>query len=132
MLECLFDAEPDFPVVLNALRQLRVHALVEERVLHEKIKDVLRANNIGYRYEYALGPRNRVDFLTFGGTAIECKKKKPNERSVIQQLERYASFADVRSIVLVIERYHVLPPNIGGKPCASIGLNRLWGFGGVI
>lgn len=129
-MDCLFECSSDFRNVLNALRQLRVHSLIEERVLHDKIKDVLRNNEIGFHYEYALGPRSRVDFLTLGGTAIECKKKKPNERLVMQQLERYASFGEVKSIILVIERYQVLPAMISGKPCASIGLNRLWGFGG--
>jgi hypothetical protein len=47
---------------------------------------------------------------------------------VINQLERYAAFAEVQAIILVVERNLHLPASINGKPCASFGLHKQWGI----
>lgn len=129
----LFDieptAEPDrLGDVIAALKKVRVHVLTDEYKLHKKITEQLDNANIHYTREYMLDRGNRVDFLTDGGIAIEAKKRKPNEKQVLAQLERYASFPEVRAVILVIERYQGVPEEIHGKPCFCIGLNRLWGL----
>lgn len=127
----LVETQKDLNQTITAIKSIRSHFIKEEYYLHQLIKDKLQQNKIGFSYEYKLGKRNRVDFLTNGGTAIEAKKGKPNERQVLNQLERYASFEEVKAIILVIERYMELPEKINGKPCYSIGLNKLWGIASI-
>ncbi len=114
--------------VLHALYRLRIHVLRDEWALHEQIKLQLENVGISYKYEYKLGSRNRIDFLTSGGIGIEAKKGKPNTRTVIAQLDRYAEFEKITTLILVVERYMDLPQYVNGKPCFSIGLNKLWGI----
>ncbi|WP_235615820.1 hypothetical protein [Brevibacillus reuszeri] len=129
----LFDNDPinvttRLPEVITALKNVRVHVLVDEYQLHRKISEQLDKANIRYSSESRLGKGSRVDFLTEGGIAIEAKKQKPNEKQVLAQLEKYASYPEVNAIILVIERYQGVPEEINGKPCFCIGLNRLWGI----
>lgn len=114
--------------VLKALRKIRSHVLIDEYKLHQLISKELYAEGISFRNEVLLGPRNRIDFLTDSGIGIEAKKGKPNELSVLKQLERYATFDQVKGLILVIERYMDLPEQINGKPVVSIGLRKLWGI----
>lgn len=114
--------------VIAAIKKVRVHVLTDEYSLHKKIALQLDQASIPYSREYKLGNGNRVDFLTADGIVIEAKKRKPNEKQVIAQLERYASFSEVKAVILVIERYQGVPVEINGKPCFCIGLNRLWGL----
>lgn len=124
----LESPKTDLTETMNTLKSIRAHVIKEEHQLHQIIKDVLNQKGISYSYEHKLGKRNRVDFLTVGGTAIEAKKGKPNSNQILRQLERYASFDEVKAVVLVIERYMDLPEEINSKPCVSIGLNKLWGI----
>jgi hypothetical protein len=114
--------------VIAALKKVRVHVLTDEYKLHKKIAEQLDQASIPYTREYRLGNGNRVDFLTANGIVIEAKKRKPNEKQVLAQLKRYASFPEVKAVILVIERYQGVPAELNGKPCFCIGLNRLWGL----
>lgn len=119
------DASLD--LLIQALQSMRVPVIVEEFELQDMIARTLIKHGICFRKEYRLGPRNRIDFLVNGGFGVEVKKRKPNRLQVISQLERYASSDEVRAIILVIERSMDLPKMVSGKPCYSIGLNKLWG-----
>lgn len=120
--------EGDFQKTLEALKKLRLHVVKEEQYIHEQIKNVLNKHQIRYYHEYYLGPQNRVDFLTSGGTAIEVKKGRPHMNSLLNQIERYLSFNKVKGMIVVTEKGLPLPNEINGKPVQLISLNRLWGI----
>lgn len=116
--------------VLAALQQLRVQLVSDEYELQAKIKQCFDDAGIAYEKEFRLGPRCRVDFLVHGVVVVEVKRgvEKPNQRRVMGQLGRYAAFDAVQALVLVVDRNLHLPPEIHGKPCVSLGLNKLWGI----
>lgn len=116
--------------VKAALSNLRVCSIGEEFDLQKDIAQVLTESGIGFDRERILGPRNRVDFLTRAGVAIEAKKGKPNRARVYAQVERYAAFKEVKSIILVVETSlrFPLPDIVNGKPCSVFGLQKLWGI----
>ncbi|HEX2925065.1 MAG TPA: hypothetical protein VHP38_02205 [Ruminiclostridium sp.] len=115
--------------IIDILKTLRVNPINEEYDLQKEIEKLLINAGVHYEKECWLGPRNRVDFLTFSdGIAIEVKKGKPNKAQVISQLRRYAEFNRVKGIILVVEKNLDVPKELNGKPCISIGLNKLWGI----
>jgi predicted AAA+ superfamily ATPase len=115
--------------LINILKTLRINPINEEYDLQAEIEKLLIDAEIHYERECKLGPRNRVDFLTFKNEiAIEVKKGKPNKSQIIRQLQRYAEFDRVKGIILVIEKNMDVPKVISGKPCVSLGLNKLWGI----
>lgn len=114
--------------VIAAVKRIRCHVLIDEYKLHGLITEQLNSAGISFKNEVLLAPRNRIDFMAGNGIGIEAKKGKPNEQQVLRQLERYASFDEVKGLVLVIERYMDLPETINGKPVISIGLRKLWGI----
>lgn len=120
----------EFDNVIQALSTLRVGKIFVEYDLQNQIADVLNNASILFKKEYKLGPRNRVDFLTANGIAIEIKKGKPNRERLYEQAERYTAFPDVKAIILVVETSIItpLPSNINGKPCTVFGLQKLWGI----
>ncbi|MED0677051.1 hypothetical protein ABEV55_08400 [Aneurinibacillus thermoaerophilus] len=134
-MESLFSTdiksiEGSLLAVLNALKCLRVALVKSEYELQDKIKEEFEKHHILFEKEYKLGPRNRVDFLVHPGIVVEVKRglKKPNWSNVMQQLTRYASYDEVSSVILVVERNLTLPDKINGKPCFSFGLNKNWGI----
>lgn len=133
MEQSLFDLESentiqDFEQTVQALKTLRLHVVKEEHYIHEQIKKTLTEHGLEYTHEYYLGPRNRVDFLTQGGTAVEVKKGRPNKTSLLKQIERYLSFDNVHSLVVIVEKGMDFPEEVNGKKVLLISLNRLWGF----
>lgn len=113
--------------LIQTIQAMRIPVIAEEYELQNMIADNLLRDGISFQREYRLGPRNRIDFLIEGGIGLEVKKRKPNRLQVISQLERYAANDKIKAIVLVIERSMDLPREVNGKPCSSIGLNKLWG-----
>ncbi|TCL39994.1 hypothetical protein EV210_101194 [Anaerospora hongkongensis] len=115
--------------VIAAVTRIRIPKIIEEYQLQDMINVALKEQGLTCKKEYRLGPRNRIDFLCNGGIGIEVKKGKPNSTSILKQLERYAMHEQIEAIILVIERnIAYLPSEINGKPCRSIGLNKLWGI----
>ena len=115
--------------IMNILKSLRINPINEEYDLQAEIEKLLIGAGINLERECWLGPRNRVDFLTFkDGIAIEVKKGKPNKAQVMRQLQRYANFDRVKGIILVVEKNMDVPKVLNGKPCRSLGLNKLWGI----
>ncbi|NMA36754.1 MAG: hypothetical protein GX942_00450 [Papillibacter sp.] len=120
----------DMEKILAALKNLRIGMVIEEYDLQASVAEVLTAYGIAYKKEYYLGLGNRVDFMTEDGIAIEIKKGKPNRTRLINQIERYAVFDEVAGIIVVVETSLRIPPTktISGKPCAILGLKKLWGI----
>lgn len=114
--------------VVQALQGIRINPIRDEFNLQSLIAQRLAQENIPFSREYKLAPRNRIDFLVAGGIGIEVKKGKPYRRQVIDQLARYTSFPEIKSVILVVERNLDLPKSINGKRCYSLGLNKLWGI----
>jgi hypothetical protein len=113
--------------VLAALRELRIGVIQDEYRIQELIEELLIEHDIPYKKEYRLAPRNRIDFFIEGGIGLEVKRGKPNRTLVTKQLQRYASFEEIRTIILVVDRNVNIPSRISGKECILFGLNRLWG-----
>jgi hypothetical protein len=124
----VFIVTVDINKVVTAIRTIRIDPATDEFQIHEAIKSALLVRGIGYDHEYKLASRNRIDFLTHDGVGVEVKKGKPNSTEVYHQLNRYIRFPEVKAMILVIERYQDVPEELHGKPCMSIGLNKLWGI----
>lgn len=97
-----------------------------ERELHAGIARVLAETGFGYEWEARMSATDRADFfLPSCGVVIEVKVKGSSS-SVQRQLERYASLAAVRGIVLATSRMcHPVPARILGKPIARAVLRSL-------
>jgi hypothetical protein len=113
--------------ILSALRELRIGVVQNEYIIQDLIEESFIKHDIPFQKEYRLAPRNRIDFLIEGGIGVEVKRGKPNRTAVTKQLERYASFEEIKTIILVVERNVNIPNTIMGKKCILFGLNRLWG-----
>lgn len=112
----------------QTLRGLRIPPGSPESHIHQAIAGALHAQGVAFVHEARLAPRCRVDFLVEGGIALEVKCKKPGRAALLSQLARYAAQPGVEGLLLVVERSAHLPGSIGGKPCRTFGLNRLWGI----
>ena len=113
--------------VLAALSALRIPPGVEELQLHALVAQGLAQAGIPCAHEARLAPRCRIDFFC-DGVGIEIKCGKPDRRSLMAQLIRYAACPQVEALVVVVARSVRLPDTVGGKPCHFVGLNRLWGI----
>lgn len=116
--------------VIAALKALRIGKIFEEYDLQDKIAGIFDTAGIGYEKERKLGAGSRVDFLTQNGVAVEVKKGKPNRTRLAEQINRYAGYQDVKAVVIVVETSLRLPITMthNGKPCAVVGLQKLWGI----
>ena len=112
--------------LLEALAGLRLPVVREEREICLAIERALTERGIPFVREARLGPAARVDFLC-GCVALEVKKGRPDRRTLLRQLMRYAASEQVHALVLVTERSAALPASVGGKPLRLVALNRLWG-----
>lgn len=116
--------------VIDALKTLRVGKTITEFDLQNKIAEAFVAANIPFEREYVLGSGSRVDFFANGGVAVEVKKGKPNRAKLVQQIEKYAQYEEVSAVVIVVETSLRIPIKTtgNGKPCAVVGLQKLWGI----
>jgi hypothetical protein len=116
--------------IIEILKSLRVTRILEEYDLQNQIAVLFDQMGVYYTREYHLGRGSRVDFLTESGVAIEVKKGKPNRSQLVQQIERYAGYECVRAIIIVVETSLRTPitRTRNAKPCAVIGLQKLWGI----
>lgn len=80
----------------------------------------------GYRREARLSPKERPDFLVGEGVVIEVKHRIARPAAILDQLERYAGFAQVTDLILATGRTMALPATIGGKPAFLINLGQGW------
>ncbi len=98
--------------------------LEKEKETQEAIEKAFVDNSIAYNREYHLDKNSIPDFF-IDGTAIEIKIKG-NAKSIFKQCERYCSFEEVKSLVLVTNRSMGFPKEINGKPCYFINLGKAW------
>jgi hypothetical protein len=115
-------------IITEALSRLRIPKIIEEFQLYNLISTELIRSGIRFEREVRLGPRSRIDYLCEDGIGIEVKKSKPPQAKIMEQLGKYAASPRISALILVVERFTDLPEEINGKPCKSIGLNRLWGI----
>jgi len=113
--------------VVRVLGALRAPQAAQEAELQQTVEDCLRESGIAFTREAVLGPRARIDFLTESGVGIELKKGRPESRSLRRQLERYAEYEKVQSLVVLTQKSALLPAKVKGKACVQISLNQLWG-----
>ena len=111
--------------LLGVLKNLRVHMVTEEFIIHERIKSLLEDQGIPFRHEVSIGKGSRIDFIV-DGIGIEVKKGKPNRNSVLKQLSRYSESDEIDGLILVIERSMDIPEQLNGKECRVVALNKLW------
>lgn len=111
---------------IRAIMDLRVRAEVEEYDIHRLIAEALTGAGVSYEHEKKLSAGGRIDFLA-DGLGIEVKKGKPDRKSLISQIARYAASPEIVSVAIVCQREVKLPDEIGGKRVHMISLNRLWG-----
>lgn len=114
--------------VIDSLKHLRVKKRMDELEIHQLIEDQLKADKISFRREKIIKRGSRLDFYVEGGIVIEVKKRRPNKKSIIRQLEKYTASEKVKAVILVIERFMDLPESINGKPVRVVSLRKLWGI----
>jgi len=119
--------EMELERVLNALYALRCGAACTEEELHALVADAFFRAGIDAQHEARLAPRCRIDFLA-GGIGIEIKKSRPQRKTLIEQLARYAACDGVSQLVVIAPRGVDLPERIGGKRVTMLALERLWGI----
>lgn len=85
--------------------------------MQDDVDQVLSAAGVTFTREARLDARDRPDFLTTSGLAIELKVAG-GRSAVVRQLLRYAEHEEVTGILLVTSRSrHLgLPDLLGGKP----------------
>lgn len=119
----------EIKLVTESIQLLRVGKIFDEYELQAKIAAKFDKKGIRYDKEYQLGRGNRVDFLTESGIAVEVKKGKPNRTQLVEQIERYAKFEEVKAVIIVVETSLRVPISLPiDKPCKVIGLQKLWGI----
>ena len=105
--------------IINLLGRYQIPYSTEYE-MQETIEKVLIDNKVDHIREYIFPAeegsksRLRVDFM-ISGTALECKVKGPAMR-VYRQVEMYAKFPEVMSILLVTSFHMGLPDLIDNKP----------------
>jgi hypothetical protein len=116
--------------IINALKNLRVGVIPQEYDLQNDIAAIFNKYGIDYEKEYYLGRGSRLDFFSKNGVAVEVKKGKPNRTQLENQINRYAEYQEVKAIVVAVETSLRIPiaRTNNGKPCAVVGLQKLWGI----
>jgi hypothetical protein len=99
-------------------------SLENEKKLQIELEQKLTENGISFLREHHLDKKNIPDFF-ISGLAIEIKIKG-NAVKIYKQLERYASFPEVKEVLLITNRSMGLPTEINGKPSYMIRLGRAW------
>lgn len=91
-----------------------------EATLQAEISAKLTEAGIEHQREVRLDAKNRIDFLA-GPVGIEVKIKGA-KRDIYRQVERYALFDEISTLVLVTNVAVRMPATISGKPVHVIPL----------
>jgi hypothetical protein len=108
---------------LNLLSRSRFN-LSTEALLKQEMKKLMDAAGLVFDVEYTLDKHNRLDFYK-SGIAIEVKIKG-SAKSIYKQIERYSTFEQVKTLVLVTNKPMGFPKTINGKDCFVINLGKAW------
>lgn len=77
--------------------------------------------------EHRLGSGDIPDFLIAGQIVVEVKLKAHNsKRAIYAQLERYARYPEVKTLILATNLAMGLPPLILGRPAFIVSLGAAW------
>lgn len=100
--------------------------LSNEKSLQVEIADFMSCQGLTFLREHPLDPANIPDFIFLPeGLAIEVKIKG-SARDIYGQCARYASFDQVKAILLITNRSMGFPKEINGKPAYYFKLGRAW------
>lgn len=113
---------PKNPTVAGLKKLLgnQAYSITEERLVQDKIEEVLNTNKIEYTREAKLTKQDRVDFLV-GTIGIEVKLKTPLTQ-VVRQLHRYAQSENIEELLLVTTspQLQTVPKEFNGKPISVL------------
>lgn len=105
--------------VAAAIRGHRYRYTSEDE-LQEGIAAALDHSGLEAIREVILSPRDRIDLLV-GSIGIEVKVAG-SQTHPWDQLKRYAEHDAIAALVLVTNRWHTLPAEVGGKPLQVVSL----------
>jgi hypothetical protein len=110
--------------VIAALKSSRF-LCVDEPELQLAVAAVLTANKIRFQPEVRLSARDRVDFMVDGGIALELKVAT-DSKSLLTQMLRYASHAQVCELIAASTTHHALnlPSTVLEKRLHAVQLMR--------
>ncbi len=100
-----------------------------EKELQHGVGIVLSGMGLGFKPEFPLTPRDRIDFLV-GELGIECKADDSSGgtslAAVTRQLMRYSQSAKVKELILLttMSKHRNLPDSLNGKPLYIVHLLR--------
>jgi hypothetical protein len=108
--------------LIDLLSRYRFHHQ-DEKELQLAISQIFRQNDIGYRSEVILTPKDRIDFLV-EKVGVEVKVEGALA-AVTRQLFRYAERPEIDELVLLTTRqaHRNMPDQILGKPLYVIWVN---------
>lgn len=113
---------PKNPTITNLKKLLanQAYSITEERLVQDKIEQVLNNNNIIHLREAQLTKQDRIDFLV-GTIGIEVKLKAPPTQ-MIRQLHRYAQSDLISHLLLVTTspKLQQMPKEFNGKPIHTL------------
>lgn len=120
------DLEFQAGQIVGIVHRYRIDLSTEKRT-QSNIADALTAEGLEFEREPKLSAGDIPDFLmTATGLAVEVKIKGARKRSVLRQLERYASHERVRGLLLITNLSMGLPSVISAKPAWYASLGRGW------
>lgn len=125
------SASPVIPIarVLRVLREVRVEKVgLSEEELHAIISRDLRLAGVVHEREKRFAPGCRADFWIERGIVIEVKKRRPARADLLAQITRYAACAEVRHLIVMLERSINLPQKIEQADVHMVSMNAAWGI----
>lgn len=96
-----------------------------EAEMQEAVNQVLTELGISFQREFVLSPKDRVDFLTSEGIAIECKVQG-QPLAIHRQIKRYCKFKEVNAIILFTAKHMGVFDEINGKPAYVVKSGLSW------
>lgn len=113
---------PQHTELVGAIRSHHPHTRTQnEMQLQDALEELFRQHDFEFAREYSLSKQDRPDFWFPGnGVVIEVKVAK-GVMEILRQLERYASHACVKSLILVTQRpKNPRPESLANKPLSFI------------
>jgi len=99
-------------------------SLSKEKILQQELEIYFEILGFNFLREHRLNSKNIIDFhFPDEGIGMEIKIKGNNSK-IIDQLERYTSFPEVKELIFVTAKTLDLPSEINGKPIHLIILGE--------
>lgn len=114
----------DYKTLIATLKMYKI-PYSSEQEMQEALCLALEAEKIPFEREFRLSDKDRVDFLTKAGIAIECKVKG-SALTIHRQIERYAKHDIVTGIILFTAYHMGSLETIEGKPVTVIKPGVAW------